>query len=101
MDRTRPEDATGPYNRSNFRRAFPRLPDGRPMPILEAEHLTRTYVGTRGTIRALDDVSLSIEKGQLFAFLGRNGAGKTTFIRIASTLLMPTSGSIRLFGVDA
>jgi ABC-2 type transport system ATP-binding protein len=71
------------------------------MPILEAEHLTRTYVGTRGTIRALDDVSLSIEKGQLFAFLGRNGAGKTTFIRIASTLLMPTSGSIRLFGVDA
>jgi ABC-2 type transport system ATP-binding protein len=70
------------------------------MPILQADHLTKTYHGARGTVRALDDVSLSVEKGQLFAFLGRNGAGKTTFIRIASTLLLPTSGSIQLFGYD-
>ncbi|MCI4322809.1 MAG: ABC transporter ATP-binding protein [Thermoplasmata archaeon] len=70
------------------------------MPVLEAENLVKTYTGARGTIRALDDVSLTVEKGQLFAFLGRNGAGKTTFIRIASTLLLPTSGSVRLFGYD-
>jgi ABC-2 type transport system ATP-binding protein len=70
------------------------------MPALVAEHISKTYHGARGTVRAVDDLSLEIEKGRLFAFLGRNGAGKTTFIKIASTLLVPTSGSIRLFGLD-
>ncbi|MCI4320262.1 MAG: ABC transporter ATP-binding protein [Thermoplasmata archaeon] len=70
------------------------------MPVLEAEHVAKTYTGRRGVVRALDDVSLSIEKGRLFAFLGRNGAGKTTFIKIAATLLLPTAGVVRLFGED-
>jgi ABC-2 type transport system ATP-binding protein len=70
------------------------------MPALVAEHVSKTYFGARGTIRALDDLSLELEKGRLFAFLGRNGAGKTTFIKIASTLLVPTSGSVHLFGLD-
>jgi ABC-2 type transport system ATP-binding protein len=70
------------------------------MPALVAEHVSKTYSGARGTIRAVNDVSLEVEKGRLFAFLGRNGAGKTTFIKIASTLLLPTSGSVHLFGLD-
>ena len=51
-------------------------------------------------MRALDNVDMQIRKGQLFGLLGRNGAGKTTFIKIASGLLLPTSGSIELFGID-
>ena len=70
------------------------------MKALIAEHVAKTYVGTRGTIRAVSDLSLEIDKGRLFAFLGRNGAGKTTFIKIASTLLLPSSGSVHLFGRD-
>ncbi|MCI4345391.1 MAG: ABC transporter ATP-binding protein [Thermoplasmata archaeon] len=70
------------------------------MPVLEARGLSKVYHGRRGTVRALDRVDLSIEKGQLFGFLGRNGAGKTTFIKVAATLLLPTSGEVRLFGED-
>jgi len=70
------------------------------MPALVAERVSKTYFGARGTIRAVDDLSLAIEKGRRFAFLGRNGAGKTTFIKIASTLLLPTSGTVHLFGID-
>jgi ABC-2 type transport system ATP-binding protein len=70
------------------------------MAVLEASGLSKVYHGRRGTVRALDRVDLSIPKGQLFAFLGRNGAGKTTFIKVAATLLLPTSGEIRLFGED-
>jgi ABC-2 type transport system ATP-binding protein len=70
------------------------------MDVLVAEGLTRRYRGRRGETLALDRVDLSIGKGTLFGFLGRNGAGKTTFIRIASTLLEPTSGRVELFGHD-
>ena len=50
--------------------------------------------------KALEDVSLQIEKGKISTLLGRNGAGKTTFIRICSTQLLPTSGKILVFGED-
>jgi ABC-2 type transport system ATP-binding protein len=70
------------------------------MDALRAERLSRDYTGRGRTVRALDEVDLTIPKGQLFAFLGRNGAGKTTFIKIAATLLMPTSGTVSLFGED-
>jgi ABC-2 type transport system ATP-binding protein len=70
------------------------------MEALVARQLTRVYTGRGKTVRALDSVDLSIEKGRLFAFLGRNGAGKTTFIKVAATLLMPTSGSVTLLGRD-
>ncbi len=71
------------------------------MDALVAESLTKVYLG-RGRRRtlALDGVDLRIGKGKLFAFLGRNGAGKTTFIKIAATLLAPTSGRVSLFGED-
>jgi ABC-2 type transport system ATP-binding protein len=70
------------------------------MDALVARSVSRTYRSSRGVVRALDNVDMTIAKGRLFAFLGRNGAGKTTFIKIATALLMPTAGSVRLFGVD-
>ena len=70
------------------------------MEALSAHQLTRVYSGRRGPVRALDAVDLSIERGRLFGFLGRNGAGKTTFIKISATLLMPTTGTVQLFGRD-
>jgi ABC-2 type transport system ATP-binding protein len=50
--------------------------------------------------KALDDVSLQIEEGKISTLLGRNGAGKTTFIRICSTQMLPTSGRVMIFGED-
>ena len=70
------------------------------MDALVAASLSKTYRGRQRLVRALAGVDLTISKGQLFGFLGRNGAGKTTFIKIAAGLLLPTSGSIELFGVD-
>jgi ABC-2 type transport system ATP-binding protein len=67
---------------------------------LVAQKVTKRYRGRQRETLALDSVDLSIAKGRLFAFLGRNGAGKTTFIKIASTLLAPTSGRVELFGHD-
>jgi ABC-2 type transport system ATP-binding protein len=66
---------------------------------LEARQLTKVYRKSRQP--ALDSLDLEIESGQIFTMLGRNGAGKTTFLRIASTQLMPTSGSIFVLGLDA
>ena len=50
---------------------------------------------------ALDSLDLAVSQGKIFTLLGRNGAGKTTFLRIASTQLAPTSGSVSVFGMDA
>ncbi len=52
-------------------------------------------------VEALSGVDLEVRRGERVALLGRNGAGKTTFLRIASTLLRPTSGTIEVFGQDA
>ena len=51
-----------------------------------------------GSKKVINNVSLRIDKGQVFALLGPNGAGKTTLIRIILGLLKPDSGTIRLFG---
>jgi len=60
--------------------------------------LSKIYHG--GKNPALDRVSLAVDTGQIFTLLGRNGAGKTTFLRIAATQLSPTSGSILVLGSD-
>ena len=69
---------------------------------LRARDLRKVY-RTKGApaVTALDGVSLEVRRGERVALLGRNGAGKTTFLRIASTLLRPTSGSIEVLGFDA
>ena len=52
-------------------------------------------------VEALRGVTINARRGERIALLGRNGAGKTTFLRIASTLLVPTSGTVEVFGHDA
>ena len=69
------------------------------MKALQANGLTKVY--RKATKPALDALDLEIESGQIFTMLGRNGAGKTTFMRIASTQLMPTSGTMVVLGIDA
>lgn len=66
---------------------------------LSSRDLTKYY--GRSVRPALDKLNLEIEAGQIFTLLGRNGAGKTTFLRIASTQLMPSSGSVTVLGLDA
>jgi ABC-2 type transport system ATP-binding protein len=66
---------------------------------IDAEHVTKTYRGARQ--QALSDVTLRVEAGKVFTLLGRNGAGKTTFVRICATQLMPTSGTVSVMGFDA
>lgn len=64
--------------------------------MLEIRNLVKVYAGP---VAALQGVSLDIPSG-MFGLLGPNGAGKTTFMRILATVLEPTSGSVRLDGVD-
>jgi ABC-2 type transport system ATP-binding protein len=49
---------------------------------------------------ALNEVSLNVEEGEVFGLLGPNGSGKTTFLKLLSTILAPTSGTARIFGLD-
>lgn len=68
---------------------------------LRAEDVRKVYRGRTGPeVEALRGVSLALRRGERVSLLGRNGAGKTTFLRIASTLLIPTSGTIDVFGFD-
>ena len=64
------------------------------MTAIRIEHLTKRF----GNTLAVDDLTLSIEEGELFALLGVNGAGKTTTIRMLTGLLPPDSGEMRLLG---
>jgi ABC-2 type transport system ATP-binding protein len=68
------------------------------MPVIEAENLSKIYSGSKHS--ALSNVSLAVDAGKIFTLLGRNGAGKTTFIRICATQLLPSSGCIRILGHD-
>ena len=51
-------------------------------------------------IRAVDDISLEVNIGEIYGILGANGSGKSTLIRLISTLLLPDTGSIHVFGDD-
>ncbi len=69
--------------------------------IIEIENLTKDYeVGfwKKKKIRALDGLTLNVERGQIFGFLGGNGAGKTTTIKILTSLIFPTEGSAKILG---
>jgi len=64
--------------------------------MIQVEHLTKRY----GPKTAIDDVTFSVEKGEVLAFLGPNGAGKTTTMRILAGSLPATSGTARVAGYD-
>ena len=64
--------------------------------ILETRSLTKKY----GNFCALDNVSVSLKKNHIYGFIGENGAGKSTFMKIISGLVFPTSGDYSLMGAD-
>ena len=64
--------------------------------MIEVQSLTKKY----GEFTAVDDISLQVRRGEIFGFLGPNGAGKTTTIRILAGLSLPTSGEVRVDGLD-
>src|SRR4026209_1552571 len=66
------------------------------MNAIEVEKLTRTF----NSLKAVDNISFSVQSGEIFGFLGHNGAGKTTTIRMLSGQLLPTSGQARVAGCD-
>src|SRR4051812_27706485 len=65
-------------------------------PLLEVRRVSKQFVG----VRALDDVSLSLERGEVLAVVGENGAGKSTLMRIIAGVETPTSGGILVDGQD-
>lgn len=71
----------------------PRVPSGGP-PAIEAHGLTQRF----GTFTAVDHVNFRIERGEIFGFLGSNGCGKTTTMKMLTGLLPPTEGTAQLFG---
>jgi ABC-2 type transport system ATP-binding protein len=64
--------------------------------MIELHHMTKKF----GDLVAVDDLSLKVERGEFFAVLGPNAAGKTTLIRVLAGLLKPTSGTARVAGFD-
>lgn len=64
--------------------------------IIRVDHLTKHF----RDIKAVENLSFTVEEGQVYGFLGQNGAGKSTTIRMLLTLIQPTSGSIDIFGMD-
>jgi ABC-type multidrug transport system ATPase subunit len=65
-------------------------------PVIEVSGLSKQFKG----IRAVDDLSFSVQPGEVYGFLGQNGAGKSTTIRMLLTLIRPTSGKMSIFGQD-
>jgi len=65
-------------------------------PVIEARSLSKTY----GSERGIDALDFAVAPGEVFGLLGPNGAGKTTTIRLLLDLIRPTSGAVRVFGVD-
>ena len=67
-----------------------------PEHAIDVERLTKRY----GDLLAVNDISFHVRTGEVFAFLGPNGAGKTTTVEIIETIRPPTSGNVRLLGMD-
>ena len=65
--------------------------------VIQTESLSKRY----GSQRGIEDITMTVEPGEVFGLLGPNGAGKTTLIRTLLDLLHPTAGSARLFGLDS
>ena len=68
------------------------------MPILNASHLKKYYGQAESLVKALDDVNVSIEKGQFAAIIGTSGSGKSTLLNMLGGLDTPTSGSVQVEG---
>ena len=67
------------------------------MSCIKVESLSKSY----GSVKAVNDITMSVKSGQVFGFLGPNGAGKSTIIKLFTTLIQPSSGSLTILGIDA
>lgn len=88
-----------PQRRAGYRPLVPqpRQPPAGEEVVIEAEGLSRRF----GAFEAVKDVSFRIARGEIFGFIGSNGCGKTTTMKMLTGLLPPSAGSARLFGEDA
>jgi len=68
------------------------------MSAIELKNITKTY--NKGTVLAVDDVSFSVEKGEMFGLIGPDGAGKSSIFRMLTTLLLPDKGTATVGGYD-
>jgi ABC-2 type transport system ATP-binding protein len=64
--------------------------------VIQVKHLSKDFK----EVKAVDDLSFTVEEGQVYGFLGQNGAGKSTTIRLLLTLIYPSSGEIEIFGMN-
>jgi ABC-2 type transport system ATP-binding protein len=78
------------------------------VPVIELDQVSRAFTvstrtglrRTRREVRAVDDLSFTVEPGEVMGYIGPNGAGKSTTIKMLTGILVPTSGTIRVAGVD-
>ena len=100
-----PAESAGAVKITGLRSAFTRVPDLKPqlarksepsMHRLAVEGLTKDFVG----LRAVDDVSFTLEEGDILGLIGPNGSGKTTTINLITGLLKPTAGHVRVNDID-
>jgi len=63
---------------------------------IEVNNISKSY----GKTKALDDISFTVNPGEIFGLVGTNGAGKSTFLKILSTILQPSSGNVSVYGFD-
>ena len=66
--------------------------------MIEISNISKSY--NKGSVKAVDNLNLTVNRGEIFGFLGPNGAGKTTTIKMIVGLLNPDSGSISIKGFD-
>lgn len=69
-------------------------------PIIEIEHLKKTFKDRKGELEVLDDINLTIDRGEIFGIIGKSGAGKSTLVRCINFLEEPTAGSVLFNGTD-
>ena len=70
------------------------------MNAIELNNITKTYSTKKNVITAVDDISFSVDEGELFGLIGPDGAGKTSIFRILTTVLLADKGNATVLGLD-
>ena len=68
--------------------------------MIELKNITKTFETSSGRVEALDNVSLTVEDGEIYGIIGMSGAGKSTLVRCINMLERPTDGQVIFDGVD-